>query len=71
MDQWFPPSGRDPNQGPGASDVGSREGFLENSIIIKKITILSKFKQNDRENLVIESVFINFKHSRPVVHLFL
>jgi hypothetical protein len=34
--QWFPTSGRDSNQGRGGSDVGSREVFMENSIIIKK-----------------------------------
>jgi hypothetical protein len=36
LSQWFPTSGRDPNQGRGVSDVGSREGFLKNSIIMKK-----------------------------------
>jgi hypothetical protein len=34
--QRFPTPGRDPNQGRGGSDVGSREGFMENSIIIKR-----------------------------------
>jgi hypothetical protein len=34
--QWFPTSGRDPNQDRGESDVGSQEGFMENSIIMKK-----------------------------------
>jgi hypothetical protein len=33
---WFPTSGRDPNQGHGGCDVGSREGFTENSIITKQ-----------------------------------
>jgi hypothetical protein len=33
---------------------GSREGFMENSIIIQKKNqnFVSKFKQNDRENLI-------------------
>jgi hypothetical protein len=34
--QWFPTSGRDPNQGRGVSDVWSQGGFVENSINIKK-----------------------------------
>jgi hypothetical protein len=29
VQQWFPTLGRDPNQGRGASDVGSREGVME------------------------------------------
>ena len=46
------------------SDVGSRESFMENSIIMKKKSkFVSKFKQNDGENVIIESVFINFKHN--------
>ena len=36
---------------------------MENSIIMKKKSkFLSKFKQNDGENIVIESVFIKFKN---------
>ena len=43
--QWFPTSGRDPNQGRGGSDVGSGEGFMENAIIMKKNqNLLSKLK---------------------------
>lgn len=38
-DQWLPTSGRDPNYGRGVSDVGSREGFRENLIVIKKVYI--------------------------------
>jgi hypothetical protein len=34
--QWFTPLGRDPNEGRGGSDVVSQEGFMENSIIMKK-----------------------------------
>jgi hypothetical protein len=38
------------------SDVGSREGFVENSIIIgEKSKFVSEFTQNDRENAIIES----------------
>jgi hypothetical protein len=40
--------------GRGGSDVGSREGLMENSIIMRK-KFVSKFKQNDRENVIIES----------------
>ena len=36
LHQWFPTSGRDPNQGCGWSDVRSRDGFMENSIIMKR-----------------------------------
>jgi hypothetical protein len=43
--QWFPTSGRDPNQSRGGSDIASREGFMENSIIMgeKKSKFVSKF----------------------------
>ena len=60
-----PTSGRDPNQGRGVggSDVGSREGFMDNSIIMKKSKFVSKFKQNDRENVITES----FKHSGAII----
>jgi hypothetical protein len=55
--QWFPTCGRFPNQGGGVSDVGSREGFMENSIIMKKkLKFVSKFNKNDHENVIIESV---------------
>jgi len=30
--QWFPTSGREPNQGHRGSDLGLREGFMKNSI---------------------------------------
>jgi hypothetical protein len=64
LTQRCPTSGRDPNQGRRASDVGSRQGFTEISIIMIKINILSKFKANDTENALIKSVFINLlKHS--------
>ena len=56
---WFPTSGRDPNQGRRGSDVESREGFMENSIVIQK---KSKFEQNDRKNLCQVSICpINYK----------
>ena len=29
----------------------------------KKSKFVSKFKENDRESVIIESVFINFKHT--------
>jgi hypothetical protein len=36
---------------------------MEKSMIMKKKSkFVSKFKQNDGENVIIESVFINFKH---------
>jgi hypothetical protein len=35
LHQWFSTSGRDPNHGRWGSNVGSREGFMENSIIMK------------------------------------
>jgi len=31
--QWFPTSGCDTDQRRGGSDVGSREGFMENSLL--------------------------------------
>jgi hypothetical protein len=37
VEQWFPTSGRDPNQARGSSDLGSREGFMENSIIMYEL----------------------------------
>jgi hypothetical protein len=37
LHQMFRISGRDPRKGRGVSDVGSREGFMENSIIIKNV----------------------------------
>lgn len=48
------------------SEVGSLDGFMENSIIMKNIKIVSKFKENNRENVIIESVFINFKHTGAI-----
>jgi hypothetical protein len=39
LHQWFPTSGRDPHQGRGVSDVGSREGCTENWIIIENQNI--------------------------------
>lgn len=48
------------------SDLGSPEGFMEKLIIIKKMNFLSKSKQNVGENVVIESVFINFKHTEEI-----
>jgi hypothetical protein len=39
LHQLFPTSGRDPHEGRGRSDVGWPEGFVENSIIMKKIKI--------------------------------
>jgi hypothetical protein len=63
LKQWFPTSGRDPNLGRGGCDAGSRDGFIENSIIMKKNSkFVSKNKQNARENVIHESVFIYFKH---------
>ena len=41
--QWFPSSGRDPDEGRGGPDVESQDSFREDSII------MPKFKQNDRE----------------------
>jgi len=66
LSQWFPTSGRVPNQGRVGSDLGSPEGFMEKLIIIKKMNFLSKSKQNVGENVVIESVFINFKHTEEI-----
>jgi hypothetical protein len=64
---WLATSGRDPNQSRRRSGVSLQEGFMENLIIVKKKTkLLPKFKENDRANLIIESVFINFKRT---VHL--
>ena len=42
---------------------GSRDGFMENSIIMNKSKFVSKFKQNYREKVIIGSVLINFKHT--------
>jgi hypothetical protein len=39
LQQWYPNSGRDPNQGCWGSDVGSREGFMDNSVNMEKIKI--------------------------------
>jgi hypothetical protein len=40
---------------------------VDNSRIMeKKSKFVSKFKQNDRENVIIESVFINFKRTGAV-----
>ena len=39
---------------------------MENFVIMKKIKFVSKFKQNDRGNVIIESVFINFKHTGAI-----
>jgi hypothetical protein len=35
-------------------------------MILKKSKLVSKFKQNDRENVIIESVFINFNHTGAI-----
>ena len=61
MNQWVPKSGSDPNEVRGGFDVGSREGFMENLIIMKKLKFVSKLKQNDRENIIIESVFVQLQ----------
>jgi hypothetical protein len=53
--QWFPNSGRDPNQGREGSDVRSRECLTEISIIIKKNKNL--YLNSKRMN-----VFINFRN---------
>jgi len=37
---------------------------MENSVIMKKK--VGKFKENDRENVIIDSVFINFKHTEAI-----
>jgi hypothetical protein len=37
VNQWFPTSDCDPNEGRGGCDVGAREGFIENPIIMEKI----------------------------------
>ena len=39
---------------------------MENSILMKKSKYLSKFKQNDGENVITESVFITFKHTGAI-----
>ena len=39
IQQWFPISGRDTNEGRMGSDVGSLEGFMKKSLIMKKIKI--------------------------------
>jgi len=67
LSKWFPTSGRDPNEGRRGSDVGSRDSFVQNSIIMgEKSKFVSKFAQNDRENVIIESVFINFKRTGAI-----
>jgi len=38
---------------------------MKNSVIMKKKKVC-KFKQNDGENVIIESVFINFKHNGAI-----
>jgi len=38
---------------------------MENSIIIKKDKFVSKFKQNP-DYVIIECVFMNFKHTREI-----
>jgi hypothetical protein len=44
-------------EGGGArSDVRSREGFIENLIIMQKLKFAPKFKQHDRENVTVEPV---------------
>jgi hypothetical protein len=45
LDQWFPTSGRDPNQDQGRSDVGSREACTEKSIIMKILCDVSNVQQ--------------------------
>jgi hypothetical protein len=62
--RWYPNSSSGANWVAGGFDVGPRKSFMENSIIIKKNKFLSKVKQNDPENVIIECVFINFKHTR-------
>ena len=44
-------------------DVGSRKGFVDNSIFVKKKQNLYQNSNNDRDSLVLEYVFINFKHT--------
>jgi hypothetical protein len=39
---------------------------MESSINMKKSIFVSKFKQNDRENVIIEFVFINFKYTEAI-----
>ena len=42
------------------SEVEWRAGFMENSIIIgKNSEFVSKFKQNDRESVIVNSVHFN------------
>ena len=51
LERWFPTSGRDPNEGRGGSNVGTRDGFMENCMSMIKISkLLYEFKQNDRKN---------------------
>lgn len=64
--QWYPNSSRDENR---VSVVWHRTvkgcyGELDN--YFKKKFFLSKFKQNDPEYVIIECVFINFKHTREI-----
>ena len=53
-EKWLTTSGRDPSQGRGGSDVGSRGGCMENWIIMKKSKFVPEFKQNDQENVTVE-----------------
>jgi hypothetical protein len=40
---------------------------MQNSIIMKKKSkFISKFKQNDQENVINEYVFIDFKHTEEM-----
>jgi hypothetical protein len=64
--QWLPAAGREPNQGLRGSEVGSRDGLMQNAVIMKKIKFVSKFKQNYRENVITGSVYINFKHTGAI-----
>jgi hypothetical protein len=51
-----------PKEGLRGSAIWLRQSCMEKSIIMKKSTFLSKFKQNDWQNVITEAVFINFKH---------
>jgi hypothetical protein len=64
LGQWFPTSDLDPHQGREGSDVESLEGFVEKSIIMKKSKFVSEF--SDRDNVSIDSAFINFKYAGAI-----
>jgi hypothetical protein len=64
-DQWFPTSGLDSYQGREASDVGSLEYFIAKSVVIKnKKNNLNSY--SDRDNVIVESEFTDFIHTRAV-----